>query len=59
MRNSTRLLQFALIAGACAFGFALVRVIVDRHAFFSWLLLGGTFGNLMVFRALAIRSRAG
>jgi hypothetical protein len=51
------LARFGLITGVCAFGLAFVLVVANHHTFINWLLLGGTFGNLVATREFTLRSR--
>jgi hypothetical protein len=57
MRNPARLARVGFVTGICAFGLAVALVVASHHAFFNWFLVGGTFGNLVAFRALVLRSR--
>ena len=53
-------MQFWFVISILAFMAAAGLVIAGRRAFFNWVLLVGTFGNLMIYRALfKNRSRAG
>jgi hypothetical protein len=36
---------------------AFVLVVANHHTFINWLLLGGTFGNLVATREFTLRSR--
>ena len=50
--TAQRYLRYALGIGLVAFAGAATLVIGGRRGLFNWVLLGGTFGNLVITRSL-------